>query len=327
MLTLREDTASDSQRVGGRATSLPLDLDLGDWSVARIDALLQAQCRSRVAPAARINAWINHLYGTPFGFESWLPPARGVRVHLRTLDCITLVYHVLSLAGAESFDDYVWRLYRLRYAPATGTRRTRTGEPAGFLDYACEALLRHGLEQGRLVDLTDALGVDTERVAMPLQPLKRPKLNDPEERLVHPHDPQWRVDTAVVPRDRVADIAEDKLQDGDLILFTRGAHDPQGTPRATFVCHAGFVRRYGDVLGLVHSTKSYYVSRDPQPYPTLPNAPGRYLPGVVLAGEYLGDDTIIEHAGVPYHGYDLDRPRSIDSYGRNFTGLKILRPT
>jgi hypothetical protein len=326
MLTPGEDFQFGALRVAEQTGSLPLDLDLGAWSVARIDNELRAQREARMAPAARVNAWIDLLYGTPFEFESGLPRARGVRVHLRSLDCITLVYHVLSLAGAESFEDYIRRLYRLRYVPTTEVDGATSGEPAGFVDFACEALLRHAIEQGVLIDVTDRLDVETERVDMSLKALKRPRLNDPEERVVHPRYPDWRIDTTIVARSRIADIATDSLHDGDVALFTRGACDTDGTPRATFVCHAGFVRKYGDVVGLVHSTKSYYVSRDAQPYATLPGAPGRYLPGVVLAGEYLGDDTIVVHGGITYHGYDLDRPRSIHSYAQNFSGLKILRP-
>ncbi|WP_282045857.1 aminotransferase class III-fold pyridoxal phosphate-dependent enzyme [Roseibium album] len=295
------------------------------WTRSSIESELSRQVSANMSPVVRAARWVSLFEGTPFEFES-RPSVRefGVSTALRTFDCITLVYHVLALAVAQNYEEYCERLRVLRYRHS---RNSTIPEPAAeaFIDYACEAILKNGVDSGILRDRTASLGAPTMNIKMSLASTRRPRDHDSDETIVHPQYPDWQVDAEVIASADIQQIDPTKVENGDLVLFTRGTHTPEGSPRPMFVYHAGFIRKFGREIGLVHATQSYYVSSEARHLKLLPGTQACYLPGVVIAGTYLGDDAILEHNSRPCHGYDLDKPRSLASYASNFAAIKVLR--
>lgn len=303
-------------------------LELGKWEIDSLEALMQRLKAKGTTAGDSVVAWVDSLANTPFRFETRLPPipVDTMRVRLASFDCITFAYHVLALAGSNSFDNYLRRLYALRYVPNDEATINNDPYAGNFIDFACEALLINAVQSGMLEDVTSSFVSQVEQVSMTLHPLSRPALHDPASTLVVPKYPGLRINTSVI---LTGQQLTNTLQEGDLIVFTRGAFDKNGQPQPTFVCHVGFVRKVAGVTSMIHATRHYYRCQK-QPLPpveTLVGYPDHYLPGVVVAGSFLGDDYAIEHNDQKYHGYDWDQPRELLDYAtHNFPAFKIFRP-
>jgi hypothetical protein len=319
-----------------RTTTYPLrcQLELGSWTVDSVSRTITEIRHQHPQAVERSEAWARRLIGTPFCYETRLPahPRNTIRIRFQTFDCITYVYTVVALAAAKGFDDFVSTLYHIRYAaPHDGTADE---EPlsGNFIDFACESLLFNAVESGLLCDITESVGDGLELVPirMTLQPLRRPALHDPSETTVYPRYKDRQIDTYVIRSGSLEHLDPSRIASGDVIVFTRGATDASGKPHAGLVAHAGFALAQGGAIHLLQATRAYYVRSRPsggKTYASIAGHPEKELPGVCIAGEYLGDDASVIHDNAKCYGYDMDMPRTLASYARdNFFGVKFLRP-
>lgn len=307
------------------AVSPRTSLQLGKWDVRILEEAFNAQQRAVLSYSQRVVEWLDLLTGTPFEFESSLAIAEdAMLINLASFDCITFAYHVIALSGASSFDDYVHRLYRLRYVPQKSGEVSNDGQFGNIIDFACESLLINGIEQRMLLDITASLGVEVEHLSMALAPVNRPKPHDAKRTLVFPRYPDSKVETSVIPSSALVGLDADQLEDGDLVVFTQGI-EKGSVLQPTFVCHVGFISKTGSVVGMVHATRNYSISKRSHSFPVLEGTDDCYLPGVSVAGLYLGDETIRHHQGRRYYGYNLDSPRPLSDYASNFFAVKFFR--
>ena len=316
-------------------TTPPFSVDITPWNIQSLNRMITVFNEQYADASNRVSAWSKFFLNTPFRFESAFPVTeKEVQVRLSTLDCITYVYNVIALSGANNFEDFVERLFAIRYFDEGQGPASTTVSHGNFFDFACESLLFNCIDKGILTDVTNHI-VEQEKlepVCMELSPVQRPKAHDPEQSLVSPKYKGRAINTQIIPSEEIRPTNMPVLP-GDLIVFTKGATDKHGNKNPTFVCHCAFADIIqGQQLGFIHSTKSYYLSeRYPGPLAvikTLPGHPDKKLPGVAYGCEYLGDDKIVKMDGVNYHGYHQDHKRTLASYAaENFYGIKVLRMT
>ena len=311
-------------------------LELGSWTPESLDRAIRQRRVEHSTPTQRLAAWTRDFVGIPFQYETLLPPLpdNTLRVRLASFDCITLIYHLIALCDSESLDDFVRRLYRIRYvAPHDGTL-SNDPQSGTLFDFGCESLLINCVEQHILEDVTAlvAAGSALSQLRMVLCPVNRPAEHDLAQTKVYPRYPGRVIDTVVIPSDAVSRLDPAKLQSGDIVIFTRGTHTSAGAPQSCLVSHSGVLLKRGSLVGFMHATKNYYVrdvdaADEPLHARCLPGHPEKLLPGVALSGEYLGDSCTVVHEGITYYGYHLNKARTLASYAEDiFFGIKILRP-
>ena len=313
---------------------LNCSLELGGWTEDRVSKILFNMQADEKPAVDRLAYWSEKFVGTPFRYESALPPVgrNTLRVRLASFDCITYVYHVIALAKATSFPSYVQRLYEIRYNSNSHGLIDNHPRHGNFFDFAYEALVLNCIGSGFLEDITEVIAErgDIVSVNMRLQPFARPLERDARQEFVRPRFPEKEVEASVIPFLAIEKIPVESFRSGDIILFTHGSKDRNGVQKQFFVCHAGIVWLEGGEVLLLHATKNYYITRSGNQGLRAADylfGDRRFAqPGVALAGEYLGDQAILTSCGVQYYGYSADRPRLMADYAHNFLGIKVLRP-
>jgi hypothetical protein len=305
-------------RTPGYSYSLQLD----PWNPELLAATIRRLRGEHSEPGERASAWCQLLLNTPFEFETKLAQLDDnlVRVRFTSFDCITFVYTVVALANAKDFEDFLARLYRVRYYEAT------------LIDFACEALLFNCMDQGLLVDVTAEVVAPTHllELNMELIPIERPAEHDPDRARVFPRYPNRRMTTSIA---LAAGLGEriPGVRSGDIVMFTKGVRKPTGEPHPTLASHAAFaIVDANGCVGFIHATRSYHLDPAkvlPANVRCLPGHPEKKLPGVVPGCSYIGDDKTVEFGSMKYFGYDRSKARSLASYAaENFLGVKFLRP-
>jgi hypothetical protein len=330
-------------------------LELGAWTMARLQALFQAGAKCQGANE-RISFMACALLGTPFCAESSLaiPPPGILRVRLETLDCITFVYTTIALAAAHDLNQFVRHLFALRYHDAESGRIDSDPEHGNIYDYVEESLLRKAIDHGYLVDIT-------ERVADPfslvdatadLQPMRRKTDLDPANAVVTPKYGAGQFTASFIPQSAFSCLTAKVVRSGDILLMTRALVDkelprrtrtgplagsfPDGTPPSYLIQHCSIAHIEKDDLYMIHATKQFAwrpdATADSPPSHTgmyLGNDPRKEQLGVSFSGQYVGDESIIDDNGIHYYGYNPEIKRSVRDFaiGCNFNGVKVLRPT
>ncbi|WP_440857007.1 N-acetylmuramoyl-L-alanine amidase-like domain-containing protein [Pseudomonas syringae] len=300
-------------------------IQLGSWDITLLEEMLTNQIVSSRTYSNNVSKWLDALTGTPFRFESSIPVADdAMLINLESFDCITFVYHVLALSGATSVREYIMRLYHLRYINYPNYAISNDSQYGNFFDYACEALLVNATRENILRDITCDVGLRTEPLSMILSPINRPAQHDAKRTLVFPRYLSNPIETPVIEPQQLEFLDPNIVEDGDLVIFTHGIKKNNIT-QPTLVCHAGFVKKVNGIIGLVHATKNYSISEKHHNFKHITEKPHCYLPGVSIAGEYLGDEKIVMHNGHKYYGYNLDSPRPLADYAKNFFAVKLFR--
>ncbi|GDX80411.1 hypothetical protein LBMAG42_22220 [Deltaproteobacteria bacterium] len=330
-----------AEEVGDRTVTLAgvqAQLELGSWSLGKIDALL-ASMAAVTDGSARLNTIAHRFVGTPFRYESLLPipPPGAVRVRLESFDCTTFVITMLALAEAKDNTSFVRNLRELRYAdpadvdsdPATGT----------ILDFASDILVDSAVGKGLTLDVTAEIAGDTPLTHIRARQTARHRTAeyDRDERLVVPrlHANQM-VGAAMIATRDIERVDLSRLQSGDILAFSR--LDPDApTGDGLLVSHLAIAQRAGPEVTLLHATRDY-LWRPNATATTAPSATGVYYDndprreqlGVAIATTWVGDPggRKIELEGHPYYGYEAEDPRPLASYleGAHITAFLVLRP-
>jgi len=285
--------------------------------------------------STRCIEWCFRFMGTPCFYESNLPDLNEdqIRVRLESFDCITFLYTVIALAGATNFEDYVRRLRNIRYKDSQFHNIVSNDPVAGnFLDFACEALLFNGHDCGYIDDITEDVVSgqdDLMSIEMELKPCERPQSHDCNSRVVLPRYQGRKIHTNIIPSNRIDHLGLDRIQDGDIVIFTHGEVSRKGKPQSCLVCHCGFVDINEGKLNFIHATRSFYVDgrnlSDEQLLKQKDEIPKEFL-GVWHAGEFLGDNFTIRSENETFSGYRKDKLRLLSDYSLSiFSGVKILR--
>jgi peptidoglycan L-alanyl-D-glutamate endopeptidase CwlK len=327
----------------GRAPFGDIDLwlELGDRTVADVDALL-ADAHARYPDAnARLAFLTDTFRGTPFEYESQLPtPAPGVlRVQLRSFDCTTFVIAMVAMTGARSFEELVVNLRHIRFLD--GLARVDADPTNGnVLDFASDIFVEAAAGKGFLRDVTAEVAgtVPLTQFRARVTERRRTAEYDTEERLIRPRLHAGEVvSAAMLTRADFARIDARAVHDGDIFLFSR--IDPTApVGEDLLVGHLAVARVRDGVLTLTHATRDY-LWRPDATWATPPSATGVFYAddprreqlGVSDAGVWVDDaaGNTLRVDGRPYYGYDTAVPRPVTDYlaGAHIQGVMVLRPT
>lgn len=312
-------------------------IDLGRYSVASLTSLVSRSAGQTAGE--RVYAIAQSFIGTPFQYETRLPLIgdNTVRVCLSSFDCVTFVYHVLALARSRTFPEYIDRLIELRYVD-TEPRRISNDPSAGTIfDFACEALFEQAIRKRILSDVTDEIAspVKLLNISVTLAAIKRPKEHDATEQLVIPRFGERLISGNFIRSQHLERIRLDRVLPGDIIVFTLGAVNRDGSPRHLLIRHVAIALPTASDVHFIHATKDFYWRPDNSNRQNtistglfLNNDPRCELIGVGVAGAFAGDDRTLNIEGNNYFAYHHSRPRSLSEYARsNFIGVKFLRLT
>jgi Protein of unknown function (DUF1460) len=301
-------------------------LDLGSWTIARIEALQHQLSTSAADRCDRVARWASVFTGTPFRYE-----CRGLKLgqnqvlaRLASFDCITYVYNVVALAAAQSFSEFVLALASLRYRDFPATHPSNRRIAGSFFDYACEAFLVNAPQYVALRDVTAdvALNGASMECTIELSPLRRDWFNDPERSIVYPRFPRRKLRTCYLDTKRKRFIRPGTMRDGDIVLFT---NVPSDASARTLVKHAGIAMHVDGIPSMMHASRHYLCGNVGAARAGGPVEEG-WHPGVHHLCEFLGEHSLREVGGVKYYGYDAKKVRSLELYAnQNFSGMKVLR--
>jgi acyl carrier protein len=334
--TRRQDYAAPSRpgqeinHVGG----IPCQLELGSWTVNKLDRLIRKFNKTHPNAAERFSRIAWQFWGTPFQFESRRPlPLPGrLPVRFGSFDCITFVYTSLAAAAAKNFEDFVHKLYLLRYDKSKGGYIDSHPESGNIFDFAEESLLLNAVEQGFLRNVTSeiAAGAELKNLSSTLFPVKRALTVDPMELWATPKlgRPVIAADFLPVAELRHVDYTS-RLVSGDIILMSRGNVD-----QGYLIDHLGISWVESGETNLLQSTRHFAWREEDgtsvdTPYTGIYYDPERKREqiGVGLAGLYAGDSVSFEREGIQYFGYHAGTRRTMRNYLEdNFKYFLVLRP-
>jgi hypothetical protein len=315
--------------------SISVFLELGKWDLYSLNRKIQSIYEKNSTYPARANDWANSLLKTPFHFEFRLSPIPNncIRIRLSSFDCVTFIYNIIALAGAQNIEDYVRRLRDIRYKNANLTSSVSNDPHSGnFFDYACEAFLFQGIDNEMLVDITEDIISHNHLASFNtyLAPMQRPDMFDPNNlQLIEPRYEGRELVTQLIATEKIKYIDKNKLCDGDIILFTRAEISGDTASQPYLVNHCALVHLQPDKISLIHSNKNYWANLQEYTGRTSSNSSVSHVTpehlGVWYAGEYLGDEYVFDKDGVRYFGYDKYKKRSLEEYSGEFRAIKILR--
>ena len=311
-------------------------LELGAWTVDRLQALLAASAKCQDANE-RMSLMAHALLGTPFCAESKLPilPPGVLRVRLETLDCITFVYTTIALAAARDLDQFVHHLCALRYHDGESGRIDSDPEHGNIYDYVEESLLRKAIDHRYLVDITErvAYSAPLATAIADLQPMRRETALDPANAVVTPKYGAGQFTTSFIPQSAFSCLTANVVRRGDILLMTRALAGkesprpttgpsagsfPDGTTPSYLIQHCSIAHIEKNDLYMIHATKQFAwrpdATADTPPSHTgiyLGNDPRKEQLGVSFSGQYVGDELILDDNGVHYYGYKPEIKRSV----------------
>jgi acyl carrier protein len=312
-----------------RVGEMDCQLELGTWSLARIEELVAPRPGEAMdARMARI-AWA--FGGSPFQFESRRPLAAPGRlpVRLGAFDCFTFVLTVLALATAASAEGFVRRLAELRYRdPLALDSHPETGN---IFDFAEEALVVNGIGRGLLRDVTAEVAgaAGCREVSAVLHPVRRQATVDRDELWATPKLGPRPIALRLIEKADFGCLEEpSRLRPGDVLLMSRGA------ATGGIVDHLGFVAVENGRTHLLQCTRHFALHPTAQP----PGAAAytgifydgerrREQIGVGIAGSYAGDEHAIKVNDVSMFGYRVGDKRPLRDYlDGAFSRVAVLRP-
>jgi hypothetical protein len=285
-------------------------------------------------PKVRAIYWLKFLAFTPFKFESSDISIEG-KLQFRSLDCITAIYLVMALSLSNNEDELIENYQNIRYLSFRPG-----GKNAHCIDlfhFACESLLLKSVDENMLQQISIESD-DPEAfldVEFCVKPMKRPIEFDGKGQTLFPLMPGRVIKAKVMLSKFLTEEGPANVEDGDLVVFTKGPVDLNGMAMANFICHVGFVERVNGCLTFWHSTKHYFEIKSSDYHKTLANhllgagtTSGHYFPcGLSQAAmpatpknnpELPPDVCIYKHGMV----------RSLAHYAReNFLGVIFLRLT
>lgn len=310
-------------------------LDIGAHTPETLTAWLRHLDATTCSPEEKAACIAYKMLGTPFQFESQKAhiPSDAINVCLSNFDCVTLIYHVLALTLANSFEEYVRRLFEIRYECGVTPRVSNEQRDGTRFEFACESLLENAVERGFLRDITASIAPGALlTVRVMLQPMARPREHDAEECLVYPRRGERTIASDFIPTQHIARIAKGAVKTGDIVVFTLGAFNADGSRRNLLIRHLGIAIEGPEQINMLHATKDFFWRPDNTDIRDckasgvfIQNDSQRELIGVGVAGEYAGDEHIAEIDGVKFFGYHQTRQRALSSYAQNFVGVKFLR--
>jgi hypothetical protein len=323
-----------------RFAGIECQLELGPyWSRERVEALLTSTRAQSANASEQLSRLAQAFQGTPFLFESKLPilPRGRMRVRLASFDCITFIYTMLAMCGARDFDDFVRRLYTLRYRNEAGDAGPDNDPDTGnIFDFACESLLEVGVRKGLLSLVTEAVAgqVPLKEFRVELKRFQRDAVFDEERRFVSPKLGTTVYGARFLPPEGFGDMRLDEVRSGDLVLLTRGETTKDGKPSPVLIAHLVVAQKEEGQLYFIHATRNFSWRPDATPE-TPPSFTGIFYDeqrrkeqiGIGFGTQYAGDEHTTRLGPDTLYGYVRERRRTLRDYmGTSFVGALFLRP-
>ena len=312
-------------------------LELGNWSIDKIDALLNEANFHSSTLGQKIVFIIQYFMGTPFIYDAQLPLAEEgtLKIRLKSFDNFTFVHNMLALYKANNFEEYVKNLYEVEFAWPEKNIINNDPDKGNRLLFACESVLINAIKQGYVHDITAEL-VDVEkidRVEIDIQRYKRPKKTDQKELFVSPKYKSGIKKEHFINANNIDKINKDLVKTGDIILLTKGKISNRGVKQNVLINHLVFAyKEYGEIY-FIHASKDFIFRS-----PVVSDAANLYAKvyydsklakeqlGVSFGYKHLGEKFNMDLNGVEYWAYDpLIKECLIDYIKPNYWGVKILR--
>lgn len=312
-------------------------LELGKWSVDSINLLLDSAWGKYAFPSRERLMYITQQFlCTPFCFESNLPILEDgvLRVRLEDFDCITFIYYMLALCNSYNFIEFAHNLYRIRYLSTEKKLICNNPDIGNIFDFPCDSILKNATEMRLLYDITTDL-IDSkylETMSVELKRFKRPKAFDKDELFVTPKFGERTVTDSFITSSHFDKVDFTQLSSGDIVVFSRGPINKDGSKASLLIGHFAFVCKENDNVHFIHVTRNYrrrITSQENDRYST-----GVFYDddqkceqlGVCYGGVFAGDEfTLTADIGY-YHCFDQNIKRTLSDYFlNNFWGMKIFR--
>ena len=310
-------------------------LELGKYNRNTLNNLIEDVFYKYKYPHHRVNFWIEKFVGTPFEFESNLPilPNGVLRVRLSSFDCVTLIYTVIALANSAYFEEFVKNLYNLRYKDTLKGYINNCPDTGNILDFIYESILINGKEKGYIKDITSDIAGNSKliEVKVLLERFKRPPLHDNAETFVSPKINPYAKDI-FISKETIDMIDISLLQDGDIILMTKGPYNDKGEKIPVLITHLGIVKIENNQVYFYHATKHFSLKKDISEN----NYTGIYYDdehkkeqiGVGIAGTFAGIEHNTYYNDILFFGFHQGIKRSLKDYLEiNAIGVKFVRVT
>lgn len=274
-------------------------LELGNFTKESIEANL-IKPQAKFSPNESIEFLAKSLIGTASIYESSLEnlPNDFMRVRFSSFDCITFIYTLLAICGANTFAEFIEKLYTIRYVANKDKWINNHAIIGNFFHYVCDSLLINAAKRNYIKNITTEL-VETRYltdISVFLKAFRRDKKFDPNTLYIKPEYGERIVNENFILSENIEKIDHNKIKSGDLVLFSRGEHLQDGTQSYFLIGHLGLVIKENDQLFLLHVTRNCYW----KPNATTDN------PQKVATGIYYLDDPRHEQIGVGYATKPID---------------------
>ncbi len=321
---------SDNTREVETSNELKVRLDLGEWPVSRVNALLKEASKLE-DPNERMTFIMLSFRGTPFVYESesTVQPERDeILVKLSSFDCITFIYYMTALHQSKNFDEFVRNLAAIRYRDVESLGIDSDHYSGNIYDYTENALIENALvERGMFEDMTDQIlgqvGVNpyiSERTLATTKTEARVGGH-----MVRPKNASNSLSQDFtmnfIPAESV-EQAESLIKTGDVIVFAKEKRTKEELEQGHIelgIGHGAIAVKGSDLPQDLReknnipsdSSRIYFV------HSSLTNAVNDTLTGIDFAGTRLGPQN-----------YDSAQPRLLTDYCQwsKFKGIAILRP-
>lgn len=320
---------------------IKLQLELGSFSVAKVNQLLARAQAEFPDPNARIEFLFTQFKGTPFAYESQMqiPPAGTLRVRLQSFGCTGFAIYMLALASASNFEEFAHALRKIRYLQSETRGLDSDPVRGNILDFTEDVFLESALKQGYVRDVTAEVAGETPRPTFRSRNVARRRNpeEDPARHVILPKVNAGKVLTLqLISRAGFTHMDRSRIKTGDILLFSRATPEAQPSEELMFG-HAAIAINQGGEIYMVHATRDYLWRPDAKPGDK-PQAAGVYYLndprreqlGVSVATRWVPDPLgrHIRIDGKSYYGYSPGQLRPVYDYlvGAHIQGLAVLRP-
>lgn len=319
------------------ANGINCQLELGNWSISKINHILNNAQRYSFDPSQKIMFIIQHFMGTPFIFDAQLPIAKKgiLKVRLESFDSLTFVHNMLSLSHASSFEEFIKNLYEIEFAWTEKNVIDNDPDKGNRLSLACESILINAINKKYLRDITNELIASDklDTVEINIKRYQRPKKFDQKELFVSPKYGSGIKREQFITINNIGRINKDLVKTGDIVLLTKGEISNRGVKQDVLVNHLVFAYKQDNEIYFIHASKDFMLkssgtSNISDFYSRVYYDPKhqREQLGVSFGGKYLGEELNIHMNGIDYWAYDPFVKESLINYvEQNYWGAKFLR--
>lgn len=315
---------------------IPCQLELGKWSIDKINLLLQEAWQHSSDANDRVLFIAKKFFSTPFLFDAKLPIVKNglMRIRFESFDCQTFIQHMIALCKSRTFEEFVLHLYEIEYLHPETKEINNHPETGNRFIFGCESILINCVNRGHVSEITERVINPNllTALAIDIKPIQRPPIYDPLMLFMSPKYGEKARTEYFITKDHFDQIDFSQLKSGDIALLSKG-EECNGIKQGIFIRHFVFLEIEHDKIYFVHASKDFAW----RPIATRKSAhqhTGIYFDlahkkehlGVSYGAKYVGDELITHFQGLDYYAYNPEIKREFNEYFKaNFWGVKFIR--